>query len=168
MRNFPGKSPSLLSDDHLRAIGAVIVNWNSIELVMQILALGIYQIPLEKGLVFTSNLAFQNKLTILRIATHGAIKDKPAERDFLDLLDRIEKAHLKRNTVAHGLWAAGNAQGLAKRMALRVRGRKLTPAREQVPLSDLEGMATEFLKLHGELVAWARRFGTESALPNSE
>lgn len=169
MADFPGKSPSLLSDDHLRAIGAVIVNWNAIEIVLEILMLGIYQIPLTRGLVFTTNLSFQNKLTILRICgAHGAIEEDSKKLEFAAFLDRIEAAYKKRNIVAHGNWAGGKVQGLAKRMAVRVRGRKLSTVSEQVPLSYLEGMATEFLELHGDLTAWVRFFGVSPALPTPD
>jgi hypothetical protein len=169
MRNFSGKSPSLLSDEHLRAIGAVIVNWNALEIVLEILALGFYQIPLNRGLIFTANLSFQNKLTVLRIAgAHGAISDEQQKRSFISFLERIEQAHNKRNAIVHGQWAGGKVQGLAKRMALRVRGRKLSTAVEQIPLAEIEAIATEFLELHGELASWVRVFGVPSDLPISD
>jgi hypothetical protein len=127
MDDFPGKSPSPLSDYHLRAIGAVVVNWSALEMAMEIMILGLYEVAPNRGLVLTSNLSFQNKLTILRIlATKGAIKDDAEAQKCVDLLKRIEDAYVKRNIVAHGLWSSGKVQGLARRMSIRVRGRRLS------------------------------------------
>jgi hypothetical protein len=68
---------SVVSDHHLRAIGAVVVNWQAIEMVMELTILGLYEISPDRGLVITSNLSFQNKLTILQIlALRGAVTDK--------------------------------------------------------------------------------------------
>ncbi len=104
----------------------------------------------------TSNLSFQNKLTILRVlATKGAIKELAEAKSFAGLLDRIEKAHQKRNVIAHGWWSPGNVEGLARRMAIRVRGRRLSTESEQVPLMDLEATANEFLDIWEEMIGYA-------------
>ena len=167
MRDFSGKSPSPVSDEHLRAIGAIVVNWSALELVMELMILSLYEIEIRRGLILTSNLSFQNKLTILRVlATHGAIKDKVEARACNSLLDRIDKAHIKRNIVAHGWWAAGKVQGLAKRMAIHVRGRRLSTTSEQVPLSDLEVSANAILVLHADLRALSKRLGIYPDLPD--
>jgi hypothetical protein len=169
MRNFSGKSVSTISDDHLRAIGAVVVNWSSLEMVMEIMILGLYDVKPNRGLVLTSNLGFQNKLTILRmLANNGAIKDGTEKQNCLDLLKRIEDSAPKRNTIAHGLWGAGNAQGLAKRLSLKVRGRQLSTINEQVPLAEVEAIANEFLTLRHELSALAERVGARPEIPNPE
>jgi hypothetical protein len=170
MDDFPGKSKSFLSDYHLRAIGAVVVNWSTIEIVMELFILGLYEVPPDRGLVMTSNLSFQNKLTILRIlATKGAIKDPDEAKSFSGLLERIEKAHTKRNAIAHGWWSAGKADGLTTRMAIRVRGKRLSTESEQVPLMDVEAIANEFLDIWMEMIGYATRWGIRPALvPSSD
>jgi hypothetical protein len=166
MDDFPGKSKSFLSDYHLRAIGAVVVNWTTIEIVMELFILGLYEVTPDRGLVITSNLSFQNKLTILRVlATKGAIKDADEAKSFAGLLDRIEKAHQQRNAIAHGWWSAGNADGLARRMAIRVRGRRLSTASEQVPLMDVEAVANELLDVWGEMLVYATRWNIRPSPP---
>jgi hypothetical protein len=152
MESFPGKSPSNVSDDHLRAIGAVVVNWSVVEFSMEVVILGLYDVSHDRGLVLTSNLSFQNKLTILRVlALQGAIKDPTEAEACTDLLKRIENAYIGRNKVAHGLWTGSKVQGLARRMAIRVRGRRLSTVDEKVPLSELETLAATFLVLNTDL-----------------
>jgi hypothetical protein len=164
MDDFPGKSRSFLTDHHLRAIGSVVVNWSTIEIVMELFILGLYEVPADRGLVMTSNLSFQNKLTILRIlAKKGAVKDADEAKSFLALLERVEKAHTKRNVIAHGWWSAGKADGLATRMAIRVRGRRLSTESEQVPLMDLETTANEFLDIWEEMIGYATRWNIRPA-----
>jgi hypothetical protein len=166
MDHFSGKSPSNVSDDHLRAIGAVMVNWTVIEFVMEAMILGLYEINPDRGLVLTSNLSFQNKLTILRVlALRGAIKDATEAQFCVDLLKRIEDAHVERNKVAHGLWTGSKVQGVARRMAIRVRGRRLTTIDEKVSLSELEGVAATFLVVSTDLTRLAERLGVHPNMP---
>jgi hypothetical protein len=102
------KPLSVVSDDHLRAIGAVTVNWTAIEMVVELTILGLYEISPDRGLVITSNLGFQNKLTILQIlALRGAVTDKDAAAELTQILKRIEASSKDRNRIVHGLWGPG-------------------------------------------------------------
>lgn len=156
---------SIVSDNHLRAIGAVVVNWTAIEMVMELTILGLYEISPDRGLVITSNLSFQNKLTILRIlALRGAVAD-PGEADNLaDILKRIENANSQRNRIVHGLWGPNAVQGLAELKAIRVRGRRLSTVSEKVSLSEVEEIARSFLELRFELSNLAVRIGVRPEL----
>src|SRR5205823_13129487 len=112
--------PSPMSDNHLRAIGAIVVNWSGLEMLMELAILGFYDITLDRGLVLTSNIGFQSRLTLLRIlATKGGIKDPTEAQACKQILNRLEAAYARRNAAAHGLWSAGAAQGLARRTAIR-------------------------------------------------
>ncbi len=156
----------MLSDDHLRAIGAAIVNWNAIEIVMEVMILGLYEVAPNRGLVLTANISFQNKLTILRILSEqGAIQNATEAKALSALLVRIEEAHKKRNTVVCMAYGPKvKAEGLASRMAIRVRGRRLTTVNEQVSLAEAEAIATEFLDLWLELGRCAVKLGVRPEL----
>jgi hypothetical protein len=165
----PRKPLSIVNDDHLRAIGAVMVNWSALEMVMETLILGLYEIKPDRGLVLTANLSFQNKLTILRIlATKGAIKEAGEMDQAVALLKKIEDAHIERNKIAHGLWSHGKADGLATRHAIRVRGRRLVTISEQIPLSEVEGIARLFVDLQFELLDLAQRLGAAPEMPGAK
>jgi hypothetical protein len=104
MKDFRGKSPNPISDDHLRAMGSILVNWSGIEIMMEFMILGLYKIDFDHGLVLTSNIGFTSRLTICRIlATKGAIKSATDAAECTKLLNRIEAAYSKRNSVAHGM-----------------------------------------------------------------
>lgn len=156
---------SIVPDHHLRAIGAVVVNWQAIELVMELVMLGLYEITPDRGLVITSNLSFQNKLTILQIlALRGAIPDKAEADNLTDILKRIEAGGKDRNKIVHGLWSSSPVQGLAERKAIRVRGRRLSAVTEKVPLSEVEDIARKLLDLRFELSELAVRLGLRPEL----
>ena len=156
---------SIVSDYHLRAIGAVVVNWQAIEMVMELTMLGLYEISPDRGLVITSNLSFPNKLTILRIlALRGAVTDADEAKNLTKLLDRIENASKDRNKIVHGLWSSSPVQGLAERKAIRVRGRRLSAVTEKVPLAEVEDVACELLNLRFDLSALAVRIGVRPEL----
>jgi hypothetical protein len=156
---------SIVSDHHLRAIGAVVVNWQALEMVMELIILGLYEITPDRGLVITSNLSFPNKLTILRIlALRGAVTDKDEAKNLTKLLDRIEAGSKARNGIVHGLWSASPVQGLAERKAIRVRGRRLSAVTEKVPLSEVEDVARSLLDLRFDLSELAVRLGLRPEL----
>jgi hypothetical protein len=156
---------SVVSDNHLRAIGAVVVNWSAIEMVMELTILGLYEISPDRGLVITSNLSFQNKMTILRIlAERGAVVDTGEADKLTDILKRIDAAHIQRNRIAHSLWGSSAVQGLATLRAIRVRGRRLVTVDEKMPLSEVEDVARSFLDLRFELSALAVRIGVRPEL----
>ena len=156
---------SIISDYHLRAIGAVVVNWQAIEIVMELTILGLYEISPDRGLVITANLSFPNKLTILRIlALRGAITDSVEAKNLTDILDRIENASKDRNRIVHGLWGSNSVQGLASLKDIRVRGRRLRTVDEKVPLSEVEDIARKLLDLRFDLSDLAVRLGLRPEL----
>ncbi|MCK1390108.1 hypothetical protein [Bradyrhizobium sp. 1] len=156
---------SIVPDHHLRAIGAVVVNWQAIEMVMELVILGLYEITPDRGLVITSNLSFPNKLTILQIlALRGAIPDEGDSDKLVDILKRIEAGSKDRNKIVHGLWSSSPVQGLAERKAIRVRGRRLSAVTEKVPLSEIEVIARNLLELRFELSELAVRLGLRPEL----
>jgi hypothetical protein len=154
------KPISILNDHFLCAIGAVVVNWQAIELLMEHTILGLYEITADRGLVITSNLSFQNKLTILRIlATQGAIKDTAEAKNLSSILERIDKASQKRNSIVHGTWGPGNVDRIAHLLAIRVRGKRLVTIFNKIPLSEVEDVAQHLLGLRFELLALSDRLG---------
>ncbi len=156
---------SIVNDYHLRAIGAVVVNWQAIEMVMELTILGLYEISPDRGLVITSNLSFPNKLTILQIlALRGAVDDTGEAKNLADILKRIEAASKDRNKTVHGLWGPNPVQGLAERKSIRVRGRRLSAVSEKVPLAEVEDIARNLLDLRFDLSALAVRIGVRPEL----
>jgi hypothetical protein len=163
------KPLSIVTDYHLRAIGAVVVNWQAIEMVMELTILGLYEISPDRGLVISSNLSFQNKLTILQIlALRGAVTDKGEANNLTDILKRVEAASRERNRIVHGLWGPSDVQGIASLKAIRVRGRRLTAVDEKVSLSDVEDVARSLLDLRFELSALAVRIGVRPELATAK
>ncbi len=156
----PNKSPALISDAHLRAIGAICVIWSTIEMAMELAILGLYQIDHDRGLPLTSNIGFQSRLALLRIlAMRGAIKDQTEAKACEDILNRIEKSYPKRNEAAHGLWAPTKSPYVAQRLAIRAKGNRLRCLKEPVTAAELEETAGSLLVLHEDFTDLMMRLG---------
>jgi hypothetical protein len=149
-----------VGSDHLRAIGAIIVNFSAIEWTMDLAILSFYGIPLDRGLVFTSTFSFQNRLSLLRIfAGAGAIPSKQDTSELSALLNKIESAYGKRNEIAHGFWNPTNHEKIIRRMAIKSKGRKLRCLDEKVTLRELEDCARNLTAICGAFTVLTRRLG---------
>jgi hypothetical protein len=67
MTTIPKRRSRLLPQDHLAAIGSVAVLWTAIESIMETVIVGLYEIDLGRGLVLTSNLIYNARMSLLRI-----------------------------------------------------------------------------------------------------
>jgi hypothetical protein len=165
MTDFPpNKSPSPISDAHLRAIGAICVNWSVIEMGMELAILCLYDIDRDRGLPLTSNIGYQSRLALLRIlATQGAITDPIEAKACTDILTRIEQAYPKRNEAAHGLWKATKVPQVARRLSIRAKGNRLRCTNEPVAAAELEQTASMLLDLNADFLALMKRLGFNAA-----
>jgi len=158
--NQSQKSLSPIGDAHLRAIGAICVNWSVIEMGMELAILGLYEIDSRRGLPLTANIGFQSRLALLRIlATQGAIKDTDEAKACTKILNRIEAAYPKRNAAAHGLWEPTKVPQVARRMSIRAKGARLRCTNEPVTVAELEEIATMLLVLHVDFADLMKRLG---------
>jgi hypothetical protein len=160
--NPKAKLISPLGDAHLRAIGAICVNWSVIEMAMEIAILGLYEIDTGRGLPLTANIGFQSRLALLRIlATQGAIKDAENSKACTKILNRIADAYPQRNAAAHGLWEPTKVPQVARRMSIRAKGARLRCTNEPITVAELEDIAVAFLDLHSDFAALMKRMGLE-------
>lgn len=128
----------LISDEHLAAIGAIVVVWSRIEMAMECAICGLYDVNLDRGLVLTSNIGFRSRVTLLRIlAMRGGIKNEDAAEDLRKMLTRIEEGYADRNSAAHGWWSGTAHPKIARRMSIRAKGNKLVCADDKIPISQL-------------------------------
>lgn len=133
----------LLPKDHFAAIGAIAVHWSLVELHMEIMILGLYEIDQGRGLVLTNNLSFPARMSLLRIlANEGvpAIMTKEQSEELQALLKRVDDGYNDRNTIVHGLWKPTDKPGIVRRMAVRARGKKLLTVAEDYSAADIRAI----------------------------
>ena len=156
-----------ISDEHLTAIGAIVVVWSLIEMAMETAICGLYEINTDRGLVLTSNIGFQSRVALLRIlAMRGGIKDPNAAEDLKKMLARIEEGYAARNSAAHSWWSGTAHPKIARRMSIRARGNRLVCASDKVPVSQLFATRDRLDDLRRDFAALLRRLDLREA-PNT-
>ncbi len=141
------------SDEHLRAIGLVTMLWSHIERALEATACHLYQIDLNRGLVFTANIGFQSRVAMVRIpAIHGAITDATLQAECLRLLRETETAYPLRNDVVHSIWRRViEKPEIARKLSIRAKGSHLRCTVEDKEAGDIERVAETLSVL---LAAW--------------
>jgi hypothetical protein len=152
-----------LSDEHLYAIGGIVVIWSHIELAMEVAICGLYDINIDRGLVLTANIGFQSRVSLLRIlATRGAIKDKATAADLLKLLARVEERYAERNAVAHGVWSGTEDPKVARRMSIRAKGNRLKCADDPVSFDQVDAVCAKLDALRVDFARMLRRLNLKA------
>lgn len=161
------KSTAPISEAHLQLIGSVVAVWSAIEMNMEITICGLYDINTDRGLVLTSNIGFQSRVSLLRIlGKRGGIKDSVLAEQFLKLLTRIEAGYAERNTVAHGVWMGTPDPQIARRMSIRAKGDRLRCIDEQVSVEQLVEVAERLDDLRRDFVALTLKLGIRGPSPS--
>jgi hypothetical protein len=166
MINPPQRDTHPISDEHLSAIGAVVVVWSLVEMAMETAICGLYEISTDRGMVLTANIGFRSRVDLLRIlATKGAIANADHARDMVEILSRIEKGYAERNAVAHGWWSGTRHPKIARRMSIRAKGRRLVCSDEKVPIGQLLATRDRLDDLRRDFSALLRRLDLRDAPP---
>lgn len=151
--------------DHLAAIGSIAVLWTGIESNMELTILALYEIDAGRGLVFTANLSFHARLSMLRILAGEKVHmtDEQAER-MAGLLTRIDSAYGDRNTIIHGLWGPTEKPGIIQRLSVRARGKKLQTVKQPYSAADLRAIGERLRVLLREFVELGDALGVRERL----
>ncbi|HEX3431157.1 MAG TPA: hypothetical protein VHT03_09740 [Rhizomicrobium sp.] len=156
---FGTANPLLPPPRHLSQIGKIAATWSQIESTMEVMILGLYEIDLGRGLVFTANLSFQSRITMLHMLADGAIPDKALAKELREMLPRLEKASGERNDIVPAVWTKSEKSGHAKRLQVRVKGHKLKPTEIDYSAEDLIAIAERQYDLSVALADLSRRLG---------
>jgi hypothetical protein len=135
--------PSVLPAPLLQAIGAVVTNWAGLEASLEIAICDLYEVRRTKGLIFTANIGFSARLSLIRIsaATDNEMTSEPEGDTICRLLPRLEKAFGERNKTAHAVWGRAKSPAAGSRMYIRARGDQLKTVHEEISVRELERTA---------------------------
>jgi len=151
--------------DHLAAIGSIAALWSVIESSMETTILGLYEIDMGRGLVFTANLSFHARLSLLRILTGEKVHMSDAQaEEMAGLLNRIDEGFGDRNTIVHGLWGETGQPGVIRRLSIRARGKKLAAVAQNYKAADLWAISDRLATLLRDFTDLAFRIGIEERL----
>ncbi len=168
---FGDSNPLLPPPRHLSAIGKIAAVWSQIESSMEVLIAGHYELDLGRALVFTTNLSFQTRLSMIQVLAaeeDGAIDDKALAKEVRDILPAIEKGSGDRNELVHAIWTKSDKPGCVTRLRVRLKGRKLKATAVDYSAEDLIAVADRLHDLAIELSDLVRRTGALEKLQEAE
>lgn len=141
-----------LSEDHLRAIGRITVNFSQLEATLRLIIWSYSGLETQRtGQILTSELSFRKLLVVFEslVYEHWPIEDR---LDALKpLMDEGRKLNDRRNQIIHSMWTSGGSPNEALRTKPRQKkGYQLIP--ETLTVEQLDFEADRMEKLANDLV----------------
>ncbi len=142
-----------ISDDHLRALGRVVVNFQSLESYISFWVLRFIGPDQAIGQMVTAQLPFGKLCVLARSLFDHKFGTTRFEVRFTELLDRSLKLEEKRNQLFHSIWLTDDASGGVSRLKISLRlGKGLTRSSTPVTPQDINGLADDMSKTATALV----------------
>ena len=93
-----------LPDEHLKAIGSIVVSFASLENAVEIAIWALMEIDSTKGAIVTSEMSFKNMLALFS-SLYLNKTNAPAEvEEMKELVKRSTQIEDRRNAIVHSLW----------------------------------------------------------------
>ena len=135
---------SMLSSDHIQAIGAMVVNAIKLESVITDLIAIFLRTDIFRTVIVIQHQQFASKVDcLLALMDHGL-----GEPGFESIFEDVKATKVFgefRNTIVHGIWTVDN-KGEAHAVRFRARG-KLTRSKQPISASEIQRRADEALAL---------------------
>lgn len=120
---YPDEFTMTIPDDHLTAIGAVVVHWCMLEAVMdmcigKVAAFNLYD---PRGAIVTAHMSWPQKTDVLEACIGALIQDHPHLSGYDKVKPLLKKAQDGRNRIVHGQW--GMHEGTVHKLRISARGK---------------------------------------------
>lgn len=137
----PARLESPLTDDHLRAIGRISVNFSRLEFGMRLCINHLLGVGQEEGLIATAQLGFRQLTTVLHQLYRHKYESDGGQLTKIDALaGRIVQASIARDTVIHSTWLL-SVDGEAMGIKVPRSSKWFSPTISMKTPSDLEAVA---------------------------
>jgi len=126
-----------ITDDHLRAIGIVTVQFSVLEMKIRYLVWRLMNCKTESvARLITAELGFRQLVQLFSSLYKRGTKDKDGLMKLKILLKQIDGASKKRNEMIHSLWVEGLTVENAKRFRLEAKRKVLARISIQLVLMN--------------------------------
>lgn len=113
---------SHVSTKHITGFGHIIFMWANVETYMHLSLAALTKSPLQRSLLMTWHMTYNNKRDRLRaLVDYIELDDKP-QKEFDCLIVRLNSAYKMRNTIAHSIWTKGDKPNSIKPQIMVARG----------------------------------------------
>lgn len=143
-----------ISDEQLRAIGRVTVNWCLLEYVVGRVVAEMLSITQKQGRILTQPLRIMQKLEVLQLLSELNAWPESERTELNKVVQTIDHARQKRNLIAHGLWVE-DADGC--HYLVQYGGNKknrLSGSLERMTIADIDAIAQSVAFALRDFDAW--------------
>ena len=126
-----------LTDDHLKAIGAIAFSYSLLEeYTTYLLALLINRSDLRVGQVIVSRFPLHVMATLVPVLYDQNVPDEEKQAQISDLMREVTGAAEKRNAIFHAQWDPGESPELVTRVETSLKKGELRIVAEQMSTED--------------------------------
>lgn len=138
------KNSAGLTDEHLKAIGLVAVNWSHIESTLSSIIWDIAKLRTMRGRAITTHLSEKTKGDMCLALANETFRGHPEEAELKEHITMIlNQLHQKRNTIIHGLWGYSSNSGASDVLPIRARGKVSVGPRKSFSPDDILEIAND-------------------------
>lgn len=124
---------SVLTENHLKAIGLVAAEWSWTELCLENLIWEIAEISNAKGYAITTHVPSETRINILSTLAHIGLANAALNNELATTVARIRKLRTERNNIVHSLWLSSKPRESLGLMASAMKKRrKPIPASQKI------------------------------------
>jgi hypothetical protein len=158
------KLQSPVTDDHLKAIGRISVNFSNLEFGMKLCINQLLGVGQDEGLIVTAQLGFRQLTTVLhQLYRRRNIDDKVRLAKIDALAGRIDRAREARDTIIHSSWlVAMDGEAIGVKYP-RTRPQWFSPTISKMKPSELEDVAKKIKVVADEIGALIIEVSEEAA-----
>jgi hypothetical protein len=156
-----------VSDEHLKALGQVIVNFALLETHVAMLTWALIGKNQRVGQIITAGLSFRSLLTLTSSLWKHQVSDPERTAEFEALLEDAQEAEQRRNVLTHSLWGAGESPGTVTRVKATAKPRKgLRHQFQQMSVKELNDIADFISEVAAKSLYFTLRMVDQGVLPN--
>jgi len=156
-----------ISDEHLRALGRVTVNFSLLEFHLGWYVSILLGEDSGTGQIVNAQLSFKTQIDLLMSLARYKIKEQIVTEQLEDLIRRAKDIEDRRNQLVHSAWLLkeGAAEGVI-RLKITARAKHgLKHTREEVRAANIDAFATEIQGLVGSFMLYRQVVQEQVAVP---
>ena len=147
---------SILTDEHLCALGRVTVNVAGLEQYLRDVIADMIAVERQVGLIVTSKFSFYESLQTFESLCRREIKRRGNDHELIERLEQItnraNRLRDDRNDVIHAAWRAdANGEARILRPDAEVREGRIRPSSEIVAAETIEALAERAIAVQLEI-----------------
>jgi len=157
-----------LPDEHLKAIGPIVVSFASLESAVEIAIWALMGIDSTKGAIVTSELSFKNLLALFSSLYLNKTNSTDQIGEMKELIKRSTQIEDRRNAIIHSVWGVRyykHGQIVVRMKTTAKISKGLKRQDEELTVEALENIHEEIIDV---IAAWTQFLYKKLIMPKSD